>query len=103
MRRGDVVEGVDFKGETHAALAAELVHQDLRAGIAGDVFEEESGASGAVGSLSEFGGAIGNLCHLEDGRDFGGDAFEFSSFSKSRQPVAQTFICHSVSSSSGTF
>ena len=48
---GDVVEGVDFEGETHAAFAAELVHQDVGAGIAGDVFEEERGTAGAVSSL----------------------------------------------------
>ena len=48
---GDVVEGVDFEGETHAAFAAELVHQDVGAGIAGDVFEEEGGTAGAIGSL----------------------------------------------------
>ena len=71
---GDVVEGVDFEGETHAALAAELVHQDLRALVAGDVFEEQGGASGVGGSLAGFGGAVGDLGHLEDGRDFGGDA-----------------------------
>ncbi len=78
---GDVVEGVDFERETHAALAAELVHQHLRALVAGDVLKQQSGAAGVVSSLPGFGGAIGNLGHLEDGRDFGRDALEFASFS----------------------
>ena len=45
---GDVVERVDFEGELHAALGAELVHQDAGAGVAGDVFEEEGGAAGVL-------------------------------------------------------
>ena len=43
---GDGVEGVDVEGELHAALGAELVHEDAGAGVAGDVLEEEGGAAG---------------------------------------------------------
>jgi len=37
----------DAEGECHAALAAELVDEDAVAGMAFDVFEEQSGAAGA--------------------------------------------------------
>ena len=96
---GDVVEGVDLERETHAALGAELVHQDLRALVAGDVFEEQRGASGLGSSLPGLGGAVGDLGHLEDGGDLGGDALQLASFIERLDPVAQTFISHSVPSS----
>ena len=63
---GDVVEGVGLEGELHAAFAAELVHQDACAGMAFYVFEEEGGAAGFCGAAAEFGGAVGDLGHLED-------------------------------------
>jgi hypothetical protein len=85
---GDGVEGVGLEGETHAAFAAELVHQDACAGVAFDVFEEEGGASGIGCASSEFGGAVGDLGHLEDGVYFGGDALEFAGFLKLFDPVA---------------
>ena len=85
---GDVVEGVGFESEVHAALAAELVHQDARAGVAFDVFEEEGGATGFGCAAAELGGAVGDLGHLEDGVYFGGDAFEFAGFLECLDPVA---------------
>ena len=67
---GDGVERVGFERELHAALAAELVHQDLRAGVAFDVFEEQGGTSGFECASAELGGAVGDLGHLEVGIDF---------------------------------
>ncbi len=46
---GDGVEGVGLEGEVHAAFAAELVHEDVCAGMAFYVFEEEGGAAGFCG------------------------------------------------------
>ena len=43
---GDFVELVDFEGEIHAAGGAELIDEDLGAGMAFDVLEEQSGAAG---------------------------------------------------------
>ncbi len=43
---GDFVECVDFESEIHAAGGAELVDQNLRAGMALDVLEEQRRAAG---------------------------------------------------------
>ena len=56
-----------FEGEIHAALAAELVHQDSGAGVAFDVLEEEGGAAGLDAVAAELGGAVGDLGHFEVG------------------------------------
>ena len=85
---GDVVERVGFEGEAHAAFAAELVHEDVGAGMAFYVFEEEGGAAGFGCAAAELGGAVGDLGHLEDGVYLGGDAFEFAGFFECLDPVA---------------
>ena len=77
---GYVVEGVGFECQLHAAQAAELVHQDGRAGVAFDVFEEEGRASCFCGAAVEFGGAVGDLGHLEVRVNFDGDALELAGF-----------------------
>ena len=43
---GDLVELVDAEGHRHAPLAAELVDEDLVAGMAFDVFKEQRRAAG---------------------------------------------------------
>ncbi len=43
---GDFVETIDAESQGHAPLAAELVDEDLVAGMALDVFEEERRAAG---------------------------------------------------------
>ena len=43
---GDFIEGVDLERQIHAAGRTELIDQDLRAGMAFDVLEEEGGAAG---------------------------------------------------------
>ena len=42
---GDFVEGINLQRQIHAAGGAELVDQDLRAGMAFDVLEQEGGAA----------------------------------------------------------
>ncbi len=81
---GDVVERVDVERETHAALGPELVHQDASAGIASDVFKEERGTAGL-----EFGGAVGDLGHLQVRGNFGGDALDLTRFFEALDPVAE--------------
>ena len=43
---GNFVEFVDFKSEIHAAGGAELIDQDLRAGVVLDVLEKQRRAAG---------------------------------------------------------
>ncbi len=43
---GDLIETVDAEGQRHAALAAELVDEDLVAGMAFYVFKEQGRAAG---------------------------------------------------------
>ena len=45
---GDLIEGINLKSKIHATGRTELVDQDLRAGVAFDVLEQESGAAGLV-------------------------------------------------------
>ena len=46
MRSATCVERIDFQSQVHAASGAELVDQDLRAGMALDVFKKQGGAAG---------------------------------------------------------
>jgi len=45
---GDFIETIDAEGKGHATLAAELVDEDAVAGMAFDVFEEQSGTAGSI-------------------------------------------------------
>ena len=45
---GNLVEMLDAKRHGHAPLAAELVDEDLVAGMAVDVFKEQRGAAGRI-------------------------------------------------------
>ena len=81
---GDLVEFVDFEGEIHAAGGAELVDEDLGAGMAFDILEKQSWAAGlpgfarrdSRGRLSPrnlLADAVGDFGDLQDGVDFGTD------------------------------
>ena len=73
---GDFVEFVDFKSEIHAAGGAELIDQNLRAGVALDVLEKQRRAAGCGRPASIiFADAIGYFGDLENGIDFGTDLF----------------------------
>jgi len=84
-----VVEGVGFEGQLHAAEAAELVHEDLCAGVAFYVFEQESRTSCFWSAFAEFGGSVGDLGHFKIRGDFDSDALELAGFFEGLDPVAQ--------------
>ena len=84
------------EGELHPAFGAELIHQDARAGKAGDVFEEEGGPTGVLCALVQLGGAVGDLGHLEVGRYGEGDALEFVRAFELLDPVAQVGVSHVI-------
>ncbi len=73
---------------------AELVHQDLCAGVAGYVLEEEGRAASLVSSLAELGGAVGDLGHFEVGADGLADAAEFACFVELLDPFAKVGVGH---------
>ncbi len=75
--RGDGVERLRLQRHAHAAIAAELVHQDAGAGIAFHVLEQQRRAAGVRGSLPHLGAAVGDLCHLQNGIDLDLDALQF--------------------------
>ena len=100
---GDLIEGVHFEREIHAARGAELVDEDLSAGMTLDVFKKQSGASGNFGaSLGRMRGSpgrppsladalahtVGNFGDLEDGIDFGLNFLQFAGTVQSRDPLA---------------
>ena len=76
---GDLVEFVDFEGEIHAAGGAELVDEDLGAGMAFDILEKQSWAAGRgrpasmVWACALLADAVGDFGDLQDGVDFGTD------------------------------
>ncbi len=74
---GDFVELVDFEREVHAAGGAELVDEHLRAGMAFEVLEEQSGAAG-------FADAVGDFGDFEDGIYFGADLLSSPARSRAR-------------------
>ncbi len=83
---GDVVELFDAEGQGHAPLAAELVDEDLMAGMAFYVFEEQGRAAGrefpAGVARGRFGDAVGDLGDFQLRRDFFADAFSSPCFSR---------------------
>ena len=83
---GDFVECVDFEGEIHAAGGAELIDQDLRAGMAFDVLEEQRGPPGVDAGSIIFADAIGDFGDFENGIDFGTEIF-FSSPARSSAAI----------------
>jgi hypothetical protein len=105
---GEFVEGSDAEGQFHAGFGAELVDEELMAGMAFDVLEEQGGAAGlyrfVVPRSRKRGETWGTLffvlhVHLahtvcdfgdfEDGVDFGLDAFEFAGEVKGGDPLAE--------------
>ena len=68
-------------------FGAELVDEELGAGMAFDVLEEQSGAAGLSGF--RFADAVGDLGDFEDGIGFGLDAFEFAGAVEGGDPLAE--------------
>ena len=90
---GDAVERVDLERELHAALGAELVHQDAGAGMTRDVFEQQRGSAGSPGGDGgHFGGAVGDLGHLEIRRDRLSDRVQFAGAVQPGDPFAKVLI-----------
>ena len=77
----------------HAALGAELVDQQLRAGIAFDVFEQQRRAARTVlAARSPLGDAVGDLGDLQDRIGFRLDALQFSRLVERGDPFPQVVI-----------
>ena len=89
---GDFVELIDLEREIHAAGRTELVDQDLCAGMAFDVLEEQSWASGRgrpasiifAGHLAD---AVGDLGDLENGIDLSTNFLEFAGAVERGDPI----------------
>jgi hypothetical protein len=88
----DVIKRVRLKRQLHSAFAAELVHQDAGFGIAFDILEEQGRTSGFCRASAEFGGAVGDFCHLKDWVDFCGDALQLSGFVELLNPFAKIVV-----------
>jgi hypothetical protein len=105
----ELVEGIDAESEFHAGFRAELVDEELMSGMAFEILEEESGATGlrfvvptqAKGRLGwgtliffiflqmHLADAVGDLGDFEDRVDFGFDAFEFAGAVEGGDPLAE--------------
>ena len=77
---GDFVEFFYFEREIHAAGGAELIDEDLGAGMAFDVLEQQSGTAGrgrpaSIISAWHLADAVGDFGDFQDGVDFGSDFF----------------------------
>ena len=89
---GDFVERVDFEGEIHAAGGAELVDEELLAGIALEVFEEERLAADTSLLISTLRNPVGDFGDFENRVGFGADAFQFAGAFERLDPVAQIVV-----------
>jgi len=86
---GNFVERIYAEGHGHAALAAELVDEDLVAGMAFYVFEEERGTAG-------FGDAVSDLGDFKLRGDLLANALQFTVIFEGFDPFAQIVIGHGV-------
>ncbi len=102
---GDLLNVVDAERQGHAAFAAELVDEDLVAGMALDVFKQQRRAAGRVlagarlfrsrmgaGLHSNLGNAVGDLGDFELRRNFFADALQLAVLFESLNPVAQIVV-----------
>jgi len=85
------------ESETSAMLIShpELVHQDLRSGMALDVFKKQSGAARLHGRDARahiFTHAVDNFSDFEDGINFSADRLEFAGALQRRDPIPQIFV-----------
>jgi hypothetical protein len=83
----DLVEAFDAEGQGHAPLAAELIDEDLVAGMALDVLEEQ-------GRAAALGYAVSNLGDFQLRGNFFADAFQFTVLFEGFDPVAQIVVGH---------
>ena len=84
----NVVERIGFKRQFHAPLAAELVHQNPRAGMAFNVLEQQRGTARLHCSKAHLRGAIGDLRHLQNWVYLHADALQLSGSFELLDPVA---------------
>ena len=92
---GHLVEGVNSQGQIHAASGAELIDQDLRSGMALDVFKKQSRPAGlhrGNARASIFAHAVGDFSNLENGIHFGVDGLQFAGALQRRDPIPQIFV-----------
>ena len=88
---GDFVERVDVERQIHAARGAELVDEELRAGVAFDVLKQQRRPASSVPGGLDLADAVGDLGDFEDGVGFGAD-FQFAGAVERRDPVAQVVV-----------
>jgi hypothetical protein len=81
---GHVVEAINVERELHAALAAELVHQDAAAGVSLDILKQQSRPAG---SALCFGHPVGDFSDLEDGIHRFVDVFQLSGLIQRLDPT----------------
>ena len=107
---GNLVQPFDAQGQRHAPLAAELVDEDLVAGMALDVLEEQGRTAGRVAFCAglhmgagcrmglgvHFRNAVGDLGDFQLRRNLCADAFQFAVLFEGFDPVAQVVVSQGV-------
>ena len=90
----DVIEARDLKGELHAALAAELVHENSVAWVSLDVVEQESRATRSVPAtmLAEFRNAVGDFRDFEDRVHWFVDMLQLTRFIEGFDPLPEVVV-----------
>jgi hypothetical protein len=103
---GEFVEGVHAQGHLHAGFGAELVDEELVAGVTFYVLEEQGGAAwlyrfvvptqakrrlgwGTLFRGDSFADSVCDLRDFKDGIDFGLNAFEFAGAIEGGDPLAE--------------
>jgi hypothetical protein len=84
---GKFVERIHAEGQLHASFGAELVDENLGAGMVFYVLKKKSGSSGFSGF--RFADAVGYFGDFQNGVDLGLDAFEFAGAVEGGDPLAK--------------
>ena len=84
----DLIVGFHAHRHFHACIRAELVDEQLRAGVSFDILEQKSRPAGVAFGVAAFRDAVGNFRDLQDGIGFGLDALQFAGAVQRRDPLA---------------
>ncbi len=85
----NLVEGIDPERKLHAGVGTELIDEDLRAGMALQVLEQESGTALRAFGIAALGHAVSDFSNLKNRIGFGVDALQLTRAIERRDPLTK--------------
>ena len=89
---GNFIERVDLESKTHALRGPKLVDEQLRTGVALDIFEQQSLPADSTLLIAALGDAVRDLGNLQYRVYFRADAFQFPSAVERLDPISQIVV-----------